>query len=61
LNSFEFPAFGRKFEAFSRQEPEATPEANAWIWSYAVIMREEGEIICGSVEEVLASVFSGLG
>ena len=24
-------------------------------------MREEGGIICGSVEEVLASVFSGLG
>jgi hypothetical protein len=34
---------------------------NAWIWAYAVIMRELGEII-GIVDEgFLAGVFSGLG
>jgi hypothetical protein len=37
------------------------PEMNAWIWSYAVIMREGGIFICRSVQEFFASVFSGLG
>ena len=38
-----------------------TPETNAWIWTYAVIMREEGKVICKPGEEFFASVFSGLG
>ena len=37
------------------------PETNAWIWTYAVIMREEGKLICKSSEEFFASVFSELG
>jgi hypothetical protein len=39
----------------------ATPAMNAWIWTYATIMREEGRVICKSGEEFFASVFSGLG
>jgi hypothetical protein len=35
----------------------ATPETNAWVWTYAVIMREEGEII-GRVDEGFLRVFS---
>jgi hypothetical protein len=52
------PAFSGQFEAL---RIEATPETNAWIWTYAVIMREEGKMIGKPGEEFFASVFSGLG
>jgi hypothetical protein len=34
---------------------------SVWIWTYGVIMREEGEIICKVDEGFFAGVFSGLG
>ena len=61
---FEFPDFSRHIEALhdrSRQERGGDARNKAWIWSYAVIMREEGIIICKAGEEFFASVFSGLG
>jgi hypothetical protein len=39
----------------------ATPEMSVWVWTYGVIMREEGEIIGRVDEEFLVSVFCGLG
>ncbi len=39
------------------RKEEATPEMSAWIWTYGVIMREEGEIIC-KVDEGFLRVFS---
>jgi hypothetical protein len=56
--SLEFPALTGKFEAFKKW---VTPEMNAWIWTHATIMREEGRVICKLGEEFFASVFSGLG
>jgi hypothetical protein len=51
------PAFSGQLEALRKG---ATPETNAWIWTYAVIMREEGKLICKLGEKFFASVFSGL-
>jgi hypothetical protein len=52
------PAFSGQLEAL---RIGATPETNAWIWTYAVIMREEGKVICKPGEEFFASVFNVLG
>ena len=52
------PAFSGQFEAL---RIGATPETNAWIWTYAVIMREEGETIGKVGEDFFTSVFCGLG
>jgi hypothetical protein len=57
----EVPAPPGQFEAAPDEKEEATPKRNAWIWTYVVIMREEGETICKVDEEFSASVFSGLG
>jgi hypothetical protein len=35
------------------------PELNAWIWTYAVIMREGGKIICKLGEEFLRLFAAG--
>ena len=57
----EFPAPSGQFETAPDAKEEATLERTAWIWTYALIMREEGETIGKVDEEFFASVFSGLG
>jgi hypothetical protein len=57
----EVPAPPGQFEAAPDAKEEATPKRNAWIWTYALIMRGEVETICKVNEEFFASVFSGLG
>jgi len=37
------------------------PETNAWIWTYAVIMREEGGVICKVAEGFLRVFSAGWG
>lgn len=51
---------GRSRPSPDRKE-EATPEMGIWIWTYGVIMRDEGGMICNVDKGFCAGVFSGLG